>query len=345
MYFPYFIESEKNTYSNTVSALSIALIILWVVGEYSGAHYYLLSKDEYVDNGIGYYSLFSSLIHNGITHALFNAIGLFIFGTFVYQQHGSKSFWYILLPPFIFLPIIDYLIGISAVGLSGSISALIGFILITSPDSKAKVGILLLVRNGTAKVPVAYLCLAYLSDDIIGQVSIVRGYNVDIAYWAHLAGFFYGGVIGYYALQKSINMPINKPTKNLIAVISNFFSQSSINSKHIIIRILAGFILITGVTNLYGIYMEIWIYGYNPNILAPENITYLILPVTVILISLLGIVAYKRTSLIYLILFSIGTSFNIYMEFKLFYCLFYFLSYFIKSFSWSIKHFGLSIKL
>jgi uncharacterized protein len=133
-------------------------------------------------------------VHDGIFHILYNMIGLFFFGRFLYEIVGERKFFLVyfgggILGGLFFLlfayTLIPGLLFTSAVGASGAIYALGGSLAVLRPNAR--------VMIFPFPIPIP-LWLAV----VIGLVLIAPG----VAWEAHLGGAIFGALTGLYFRQQ-----------------------------------------------------------------------------------------------------------------------------------------------
>lgn len=151
-----------------------------------------------ITNGENYFSLFSSMfLHAGWAHIIGNMLFLWIFADNIEATIGNIPF------------AILYLLGglaahaghiyfnmdstIVTVGASGAISAVMGAYLVLFPSSRIKMLFLVFPFH----IP-AFLFLGFWIWEQfmgVGQVSAEGG---GVAWWAHIGGFIFGVLAGFY---------------------------------------------------------------------------------------------------------------------------------------------------
>lgn len=138
-------------------------------------------------------------VHGGLSHLFFNMFGLFIFGTHVERQLGSKEFllFYLLTGTLsgIFSFVAYFIAGVNVVlvGASGAIFAVMLAFAVFYPHARIFVfGIL------PVKAPV--LVVVYAGIELFNQVV---GTRAGVAHLTHLAGF------GFAYLYMVVRLKIN----------------------------------------------------------------------------------------------------------------------------------------
>jgi len=139
-------------------------------------------------------------MHGGVSHILFNMLGLFIFGIHVERQMGSKEFllFYLLTGALagIFSFIVYYFTGNYVVALMGASGALYAVQLayaVLFPDSIIYIWGILPLR-----APVMVLGFTVLS-----LFFVITGRGGNVAHLTHLAGFAFAWI--YFLVRFGVN--------------------------------------------------------------------------------------------------------------------------------------------
>ncbi|HUX40565.1 MAG TPA: rhomboid family intramembrane serine protease [Rectinemataceae bacterium] len=138
--------------------------------------------------------------HAGLSHLLFNMLGLFFFGTAVERSVGTKEFllYYFLIGVLAGLfSFVTYIftggMGVFLLGASGAIFGLLLAYATIFPDSRIFVwGIL------PVKAPI--LVLVYAGIELFSELT---SYNASVAHLTHLAGFGIGWL--YFLARFGVN--------------------------------------------------------------------------------------------------------------------------------------------
>ncbi len=166
---------------------------------------YLALYTPYFINYKMYWQLITHMfVHDpgGFSHILFNMLGLFLFGSQVESQMGSKEFLIFYLTAGLGAGIVALLLNIPVIGASGAIYALLLAFATYFPNAKILVFFVL-----PMKAPIAVLVFTVLS--IYFQFSGAFG---GVAHFAHLAGLAVGYL--YFVLRLKIN-PVKVFIENL----------------------------------------------------------------------------------------------------------------------------------
>lgn len=148
--------------------------------------------------GVGYETLFTSMfLHGGIFHLMGNMLFLWIFADNIEATIGNFWFLVFYLAGGLFAYIFHFLFNpfseIPIVGASGAISAVMGAYLVMFPKSRIKMFFFFL----TFRIP-AFLFLMFW---IVQQWLDSQGFKGDqggIAYFAHIGGFVFGVLTGFF---------------------------------------------------------------------------------------------------------------------------------------------------
>ena len=139
-------------------------------------------------------------LHGGIRHILFNMLGLFIFGSHVERQFGSREFllYYLLTGMLagIFSFVVYYMTGnyfIALMGASGALYAIMLAYAVLYPDSYIYIWGIIPLR-----APV--MVLGFTAIELFFSLSGGRG---NVAHLTHLAGFGFGWL--YIMIRFGVN--------------------------------------------------------------------------------------------------------------------------------------------
>jgi len=157
--------------------------------------------------------LTSMFLHGGIFHLLMNMLSLFFIGTLTERILGKKRFFSLYLISGLFASLLFVIlafffqidINTYAVGASGALFALIGFLMLITPNLPVYVFFI--------PIPIKMKYAAPGILILLWMISIAG--NVPIGNTAHLGGLLAGLAYGFY---------IKKKYKNKTRMISNHFS-------------------------------------------------------------------------------------------------------------------------
>lgn len=154
--------------------------------------------------GQDWWTLGSSMfLHGGLMHLIGNMLFLWVFADNIEATIGPWRFlaFYILggLVAGVAHTLFNPESIVPAVGASGAISAVLGAYLVMFPSSRVKV--LILIFFTSASVP-AFLFLGFwIVQQMISGVGSISTVDLDtggVAWWAHIGGFVFGFLSGFY---------------------------------------------------------------------------------------------------------------------------------------------------
>lgn len=158
-----------------------------------------------IAEGRGYATLFSSMfLHGGWAHLLGNMLYLYIFGDNIEATIGNLSFlvFYLLGGLAAHFAHIYFYPGstIPTVGASGAISAVMGAYLVMFPKSQIRFLFFFLFRFSIPAIffLVFWIVQQYLSGSAALEATTTNADAGQIAWWAHIGGFVFGVVTGFY---------------------------------------------------------------------------------------------------------------------------------------------------
>lgn len=145
----------------------------------------------------------SIFLHGGWMHFIGNMLFLWVFADNIEATIGHGWFLFFYLMGGIIASygqaILDPSSTIPCVGASGSISACLGAYIVMFPRSEIKVLFLLFFRS--FYVPALYFLGIWIVQQLIsgyGSLAATTASEGGVAYWAHIAGFAYGVLAGFY---------------------------------------------------------------------------------------------------------------------------------------------------
>lgn len=176
----------------------IALNILIFLAQVSSANYLIdyAAVPTSILNGEDYHTLLTSMfMHGGWMHLIGNMLFLWVFADNIEATVGNFNFlgFYLLggLAASAAHIFFNMQSSIPSLGASGAISAVLGAYLVMFPKSKIKT----LVFYFFVSVP-AFLFLGFW---IFQQLISVGGGSEGVAWWAHIGGFVFGVIGGFFA--------------------------------------------------------------------------------------------------------------------------------------------------
>ncbi|MBI5952134.1 MAG: rhomboid family intramembrane serine protease [Chloroflexi bacterium] len=198
-----FNDTEPNRYSGmpwmTISLIMVNTVILtWELYlpevALNGVFWVFGSNPSHLwaREGAGIISVITCMfLHAGIGHLLFNMISLWVFGRRVEDACGAWRYllYYLLsgtlasLITALAMPHMD----VPTIGASGAIFGVMGAYFVLFPGGRIRT----LWFFGIIKIRAFWIVLYYLLVQIPpAYESYMRGADYDVAYWAHLGGFF-----------------------------------------------------------------------------------------------------------------------------------------------------------
>lgn len=212
MIFPYADDQVHNGYKPVFSILFIILnivIFAWMVLslDQEGIHGIYMeygSIPAAFMAGEDWLTLFSAMfLHGGLIHLVGNMIFLYVFADNIEASVGSTRFLIFYLLGGIVAGLAHILFNgssqIPAIGASGAISAVLGAYLIMFPASKIRVFIIILFSR--ANIPAFLFLGIWIIQQLVSGIGSMGGAHLEsggVAWWAHIGGFFYGIVAGFY---------------------------------------------------------------------------------------------------------------------------------------------------
>jgi membrane associated rhomboid family serine protease len=149
----------------------------------------------------------SIFLHGGWMHLIGNMLFLWVFADNIEATigHGWFLFFYLMggVIACFGQAILDPNSTIPCVGASGSISACLGAYIVMFPRSEIKVLFLLFFRS--FYVPALYFLGIWIVQQLIsgyGSLAATTASEGGVAYWAHIAGFAFGVLSGFYFKRK-----------------------------------------------------------------------------------------------------------------------------------------------
>jgi membrane associated rhomboid family serine protease len=169
----------------------------------SGFLDYIALKPSNITSNFYFWTLFTSMfMHAGVFHLFVNMFSMLFVGNLVERIIGKKRFLSFYLLSGLFAGILFILIGffipsenVYAVGASGAIFGLIGLLMVLTPN--------LPVYMMFIPIPIKMKYAAPAMLFLLWLISILG--NVSIGNTAHLGGFIFGLIYGFYLRKKYKN--------------------------------------------------------------------------------------------------------------------------------------------
>ena len=160
------------------------------------------TRPAVVAGGADYHTLFTSMfLHGGWMHLIGNMLFLWVFADNIEAIVGNWRF------------LVFYFVGglaawlahfyfnmdsmVPAVGASGAISAVLGAYLVMFPKSRIRTLFFIFVYE----IPALLFLLFWFGQQAIsgyGSLSVVTEQTAGVAWWAHIGGFIFGVIAGFY---------------------------------------------------------------------------------------------------------------------------------------------------
>jgi len=155
-----------------------------------------------ITNGQDLHTLFTSMfIHNGWLHLVGNMLFLWVFADNIEAITGSFVFVLFYISGGIVADLAHVLIDIDStnptVGASGAISAVMGAYLVMFPTSRIKIWAFFFVF----RILAIYFLGFWIFNQLIDGFNVLNpssGFNSNVAFWAHIGGFLFGLVAGFF---------------------------------------------------------------------------------------------------------------------------------------------------
>lgn len=163
--------------------------------------------------GENLHTLFSSMfLHGGWLHLIGNMIFLYIFGDNIEVTVGSFKFLLFYLAGGVFAALVHCFVlnasTIPCIGASGAISATLGAYLVMFPGSRIKVLFIIF----TFRVSAFVFLVFYIIQQVMAgyeSLELEAAESSGVGYWAHIGGFAYGFIRGWYFRQKHLKRKSN----------------------------------------------------------------------------------------------------------------------------------------
>jgi membrane associated rhomboid family serine protease len=163
--------------------------------------FYLSMNPAYVIQGKMYWQFFTYMfVHSGLTHLIFNMLGLFFFGHSVERSLGSREFLLLYLLSGTVCGFISFLIYLAGgaytvflLGASGAIYAILLAYAVLFPRSQIFIW-------GVLPIPAPLLIAIYAGIEIANQLLNIRS---GVAHMTHLTGFVFAWM--YFIIRLKIN--------------------------------------------------------------------------------------------------------------------------------------------
>lgn len=196
--------------SYTLIGLNVLVFLLQVtmpVGQQQSFVFDFGAIPVELTRGEDLYTLLTSMfLHGGWMHLIGNMLFLWVFADNIEAVIGNFNFllFYLLggLAASVVHIVFNLGSNIPAVGASGAISAVLGAYLMMFPKSKVKVFVAYIFRS--FYMPALYFLGFWgVQQFVNGFITIIprsdSTHTSGVAWWAHIGGFIFGIVLGYFA--------------------------------------------------------------------------------------------------------------------------------------------------
>lgn len=183
-----------------------------------------------------------TFLHGGYMHLLGNLYFFWIYGRSCEKKLGSLRFlglylvgaYVSVLAHVICVP--DFYSDIPTIGASGAISAVLGAFLVMFPTVKIRFLVFSVIstRPLPARGPAYFVLGAWFIVQIAYSIQLVTKDSMQVAFWAHLAGFAAGAVIGtiYVLLHKtSVSQKIKEQISLLLMAWDSLRQGDKVNAQ------------------------------------------------------------------------------------------------------------------
>jgi membrane associated rhomboid family serine protease len=161
-----------------------------------------------ISNGVDWFTLLTCMfLHGGIMHLLGNMLFLWIFGDNIEAAVGNLNFLLFYLIGGIVASLVHVAFAmhsnVPVVGASGAIAACLGAYMVMFPQFKVKVFAFIFVFRIAAVI----FMLLWIVQQLIAGIGAFNLPTADtkqgsVAYWAHIGGFVFGVIAGFYLKRK-----------------------------------------------------------------------------------------------------------------------------------------------
>jgi membrane associated rhomboid family serine protease len=161
-----------------------------------------------ITHGQDYYTIFTSMfLHGGWMHLIGNMLFLWVFADNIEATVGYTNFIIFYLLGGIAASLTHTLLSpnsvVPCVGASGAIAACLGAYVVMFPKSQIK--ILFLVLFTVFYVRAIYFLGFWIVQQLVsgfGSLGVNTADTDGVAYWAHIGGFIFGVIAGFYFKRK-----------------------------------------------------------------------------------------------------------------------------------------------
>jgi membrane associated rhomboid family serine protease len=217
--FPIGDENIKGGYKPMITYLFLAINVLifmfQITLDIEGTRMFLYEYGTIpteILRGEDYFTLLTNMfLHGGWMHIIGNMLFLWVFADNIEAVIGNVNFLVFYLLGGLFASLLHIFLNptsnIPAVGASGAISAVMGAYLIMFPKSQIKVLIIFLFRSIYMSALI-FLGLWFVQNLIsgLGALGPESAQASGTAWWAHIGGFLFGLLAGYFAKKSYLEL-------------------------------------------------------------------------------------------------------------------------------------------
>lgn len=201
----------KPIFSYGLIALNVLVFLYQITLPYSEMENFVFSYGsipQLIVSGEAYHTLITSMfLHGGWMHLAGNMMFLWVFADNIEAVVGNKEFilFYILggLAASLVHILFNLNSPIPAVGASGAIAAVLGAYLVMFPKSRIKTLVFIYFVTIPAMVFLGIWIVQQLINGF-GSLGISDAHTGGVAWWAHIGGFAFGVIGGYYARRSYV---------------------------------------------------------------------------------------------------------------------------------------------
>jgi len=198
----------KPIFSYTFIAINILVFILEVSMSPQDLNEFIRTYGSIpaeIKQGEDLFTLFTNMfLHGGWMHLIGNMLFLWIFADNIEATVGNLNFVVFYVLGGVIASLIHFLSNpdslVPAVGASGAIAACLGAYLVMFPKSKIKILVIYFFRSFNIPA-IAFLGIWIVQELIsgVGSLATTTDTSGGTAYWAHIGGFAFGLIAGYFA--------------------------------------------------------------------------------------------------------------------------------------------------
>jgi membrane associated rhomboid family serine protease len=155
----------------------------------------------------------SMFLHGGVMHLIGNMVFLWVFADNIEAKIGNFRFFIFYMLGGVIAGLVQIFISpfseIPCVGASGAIAAVLGSYLVMFPGSKIKI---LFFFFWTYRISAFIFLGLWIIQQLFsgfGSLSSLAGDSGGVAFWAHIGGFIFGFLMGFYYRMTILDNNVN----------------------------------------------------------------------------------------------------------------------------------------